>query len=257
MIVELLGTGTSQGVPVIACNCEVCTSNDPKDNRLRCAVWIKTKDSSIVIDAGPDFRMQMLRAGVQRLDALLITHEHNDHVIGMDDVRPFNFKQKIDMPVYAVPEVQSQLRKRFDYAFAENKYPGVPRLSLRTLDPKSTLRLNEIEFIPIQVMHGNMPVLGFRFGDFTYITDANHIEEEERRKIRGTKTLVINALHHEEHYSHFNLRQALAVIEDINPEKAYLTHISHKMGTTKSINQELPSNVELGYDGLKIAFSLK
>ncbi len=255
MIAELLGTGTSQGVPVIGCSCEVCSSFDTRDQRLRCSVWIKTKHTSVVIDSGPDFRTQMLRAKVQTLDALLITHEHNDHIIGMDDVRPFNFRQKVDLPVFAVPEVQSQLRMRFDYAFTDKKYPGVPRLSLQTIHPATSFFVNELEIIPIQVMHGNLPVLGFRIGDFTYITDANHIDEEERKKIRGTKTLVINALHHKEHYSHFNLVQSLAVVQDINPEKAYLTHISHFMGTTERINKDLPPNIELAYDGLKIEFS--
>jgi len=252
MTIELLGTGTSQGVPVIGCNCAVCTSGDDRDKRLRCSVWIKTESTSLVIDAGPDFRTQMLRSKVQKLDALLITHEHNDHIIGMDDVRPFNFKQKEDMPVFATPEVQSQLKQRFDYAFAENPYPGAPRLKLRSINSKDTFKVNEIEIQPIEVLHGNMPVLGFRIGDFTYITDANSIEENERKKIRGTKHLVINALHHKEHYSHFNLSQALEVIKDLEPENAYLTHISHLMGKTEVINQELPDNVQLAYDGIQI-----
>ena len=209
---------------------------------------VESEDTTIVIDTGPDFRQQMLRAEVKKLDAVLLTHEHNDHIIGIDDVRPFNFRQKQDIPVYADIRVQDELRLRFAYVFKENPYPGIPQLSLHSISKNQAFQINEIPIIPIEVIHGKLPVLGFRFGDVTYITDARTIEAEEMEKIKGTRILILNALHQYEHYSHFNLEGALEVVEQLKPEQTYLTHISHHMGLAKEINQQLPSNVQLAYD---------
>lgn len=249
--VTFLGTGTSQGVPVIACGCPVCASKDSKDKRLRCSVLIEYAGRNYVIDTGPDFRQQMLRANVQSLDALLFTHEHKDHVAGMDDVRAFNFKQKQDMEVYCSDGVEAALRREFYYVFAANRYPGVPAVNLNRID-KSPFVVNEMQVTPVEVMHYKMSVLGFRIEDFTYITDAKTVAEDERAKIRGTKVLVVNALRREEHISHFNLEEALAFIEDIQPEIAYLTHISHLFGSHEEIEKELPKNVRIAYDGLQL-----
>lgn len=249
--IVFLGTGTSQGVPVIACNCDVCKSNDLKDNRLRCSVLLETGEKNYVIDTGPDFRQQMLRANVQSLDAILYTHEHKDHVAGMDDVRAFNFKQKRDMEVYCDTNVEAALKREFYYVFSENRYPGIPAVNIHLIG-KDAFRLDENLIQPIEVLHYELPVLGYRIGDFTYITDAKAVAEEERKKIRGTKILVINALRREEHISHFNLAQALEFIRDINPEHAYLTHISHLFGKHEDIERELPENVSVAYDGLEL-----
>lgn len=249
--VTFLGTGTSQGVPVIACGCEVCQSNDPKDKRLRVSVLIEYHGKNYVIDTGPDFRQQMLRENVQSLEALIYTHEHKDHLAGMDDVRAYNFKQKKDMEIYCSEAVEKALRREFYYVFEANKYPGVPAVNLNRIN-NSPFRINDMEVTPVEVMHYKLPVQAFRIEDFTYITDAKTVSEEERAKIRGTKVLVVNALRREEHISHFNLEQALEFIRDINPEKAYLTHISHLFGKHEDIEKELPENVFAAYDGLHI-----
>lgn len=249
--VTFLGTGTSQGVPVIACDCKVCKSADSKDQRLRCSVLIEYGDKTFVIDTGPDFRQQMLRAGVQSLDAILYTHEHKDHIAGMDDVRAFNFKQKSDMEIYCDRNVEKALKREFYYVFEHNRYPGIPAVNLNLID-KDPFVLDGVPITPIEVVHYKLPVLGYRFDDFTYITDAKTVSAEERDKIRGSKILVINCLRREPHISHFNLEEALEFIEDIKPELTYLTHISHLFGTHEEIENELPPNVKVAYDGLQL-----
>lgn len=257
VLITLLGTGTSQGVPVIACKCNACTSESPKDKRLRCSVLISMHGENYVIDSGPDFRQQMLRENVETLSGVLFTHEHKDHLAGLDDVRAFNYIEKRDMQVYCTEQVEFALRREFHYVFDGNLYPGTPQLNLNRISKNEIIRLNEqLSIIPIEVLHYMLPVLAFRIGDFTYITDAKTITEEEKLKIKGTKTLVVNALRKEEHISHFNLKEALAFIEEINPEKAYLTHISHLFGKHEEIERDLPSNVFVAYDGLKIEIEL-
>lgn len=249
MKVTFLGTGTSQGVPVIACDCQVCTSADSRDKRLRVSVLLETEDRVIVIDSGPDFRCQMLRAGVKHLDALIFTHEHKDHVAGMDDIRAFNYKQQTAIDVYGHKRVHEALRKEFAYIFSDFKYPGLPLINLHEID-SDPFAIGSTEFIPIEVMHYRLPVLGFRIGDFTYITDAKSISESEAKKIKGSKILVINALQKDKHLSHFTLTEALLFAEEINAETTYFTHLSHKMGRHADISAELPPNIELAYDGL-------
>jgi phosphoribosyl 1,2-cyclic phosphate phosphodiesterase len=252
--VTFLGTGTSQGIPVIGCTCEVCQSADPKDNRLRTSILLSKGPVNIAIDCGPDFRQQMLRAKVDHLNAVLLTHEHNDHVIGMDDVRPFNFSSGTNMSIYATEEVQKKIKARFAYVFAANPYPGAPRLELHTISKDKDFWVKGIKVKPMEVLHGRLPVLGFRFDDFTYITDAKTITESELAKLKGTKTLVLNALHHNIHHTHLSLSEALEWIKRIAPERAYLLHLSHKMGCHKAINDQLPEGVELAYDGLTLEF---
>ena len=249
MKITFLGTGTSQGVPVIACDCHVCTSADERDKRLRVSVMIETQGKVIVIDSGPDFRYQMLRAGVKHLDAIVFTHEHKDHVAGMDDIRAFNYKQQTEIDIYAHTRVQGALKREFSYIFSDYTYPGIPKVILNDIDDKPFL-VHGIEFIPIKVMHYKLPVLGFRVGDFTYITDAKTINEEEKEKIKGSKILVINALQREKHISHFTMEEALAFAEEMNAEQTYFTHISHRLGRHQDVTEELPQNVNLGYDGL-------
>lgn len=254
--ITILGTGTSQGVPIIGCSCEVCHSTNPCDKRLRVSILVEYKNTSLVVDAGPDFRQQMLRANVKKLDAILITHEHNDHIIGLDDVRPFNFMNMTDMPVYAIERVQKELRSRFDYIFKEHAYPGAPMVQLMPIHKSETIHIGDLDILPIEVLHGELPIVGFRFGDFTYLTDVKMISESEMRKVFDSKILVLNALHHYEHHSHLNLKEALDLIKKLNPEKAYLTHISHYMGLHEEVSKSLPSNVELAYDGLEISIPL-
>lgn len=251
MKVIFLGTGTSQGVPVIGCQCNVCTSVDFRDNRLRSSIFVEIGDVHLVVDTGPDFRQQMLRARVNQLDAVLFTHAHKDHTAGMDDIRSYNFKQKKDMPIYARSEVQAQLKQEFSYIFSESKYPGIPKVALNTLDG-NPFEIGGQTIIPIEVMHHKLPVYGFRFGDFTYITDANHIPEEEKEKIKGSKIIVLNALQKEDHISHFTLDEAVELMQELNPEKGYLTHISHRLGLHMEVAAELPDNVELAWDGLQL-----
>lgn len=251
MTITFLGTGTSQGVPVIACSCDICRSVDFHDKRTRSSIHISVDGQSFVVDTGPDFRTQMLRERIKHVDAILYTHEHKDHTAGMDDVRSFNFAQKIDMPIYANQRVIEQLEKEFSYVFAKEKYPGVPSVKVYPIDNQE-FNVNGVDILPIEVMHYKLQVFGFRIGDFTYITDANHIADEEIEKIKGSKIIVLNALQKTEHISHFTLDQAIELTNKINPEKAYFTHISHRLGKHRDITNELPENCHLAFDGLKL-----
>ncbi len=249
-----MGTGTSQGVPVIACNCNVCQSADLRDKRLRTSIHIQHKNSSFVIDSGPDFRQQMLRAQIKNLTALIFTHEHKDHVAGMDDIRAFNYVLQKKIDIYATLRVQEALVREFPYVFHDFKYPGVPEVNMITID-EHPFNIEGLEFIPIEVLHYKLPVNAYRVGDFTYITDANFISEKEKEKIKGSRIVVINALRREKHVSHFNLEEALELIKELKPEKAYLTHISHQLGKHSDVEKELPPNVFLAYDGFEIEMS--
>ena len=249
MKITFLGTGTSQGIPVIACPCKVCQSSDPRDSRLRASLLVETDDITIVIDSGPDFRQQMLRTGVINLDAIFLTHEHKDHVAGMDDIRAFNFIRQKPMDIYAEKRVLKAIKREFAYVFAAFKYPGIPQMQLHTIDEKPFI-LQGIEIIPIRVFHYRLPIFGFRIKDFTYITDANRIEDDGMEKIKGTRILVVNALRKQKHLSHFNLEEAEKLIDTISPEKAYITHISHQFGLYNELVDELPAGITLAYDTL-------
>ncbi|WP_304064958.1 MBL fold metallo-hydrolase [Pedobacter glucosidilyticus] len=251
MKVTFLGTGTSQGVPVIACNCEVCTSLNAYDKRLRSSILITSDETTLVIDSGPDFRYQMLRNQIQHLDAVVFTHEHKDHIAGMDDIRAFNYKQQSAMEIYATEQVQNALKREFYYVFSDFKYPGVPLVNLNTIHDE-TFMVGDIALLPIEVMHYKLPVKGFRIKDFTYITDAKTVAEEEITKIKGSKILVINALQKERHISHFTLDEAIAFAELIGAEETYFTHISHRLGLHDEVSSSLPKGIKLAYDGLSI-----
>jgi phosphoribosyl 1,2-cyclic phosphate phosphodiesterase len=247
--ITFLGSGTSSGVPMIACDCEVCTSTDKKDKRLRPSIMVQSAKTTLVVDTTPDFRCQMLREKVKNLDAVLFTHPHKDHIAGLDDVRAFNFFNKKKMEVYANSLTEEALKREFSYAFADKKYPGIPELNLNTitLEPFS---IGDIEITPIQVWHLKMPVLGFRFGKFTYITDANRIDDEEKEKIKGSGLLVINALRKQAHVSHFSLGEAIDLAQELRIPAVYFTHISHQLGLHKVVEAELPDHIHLAYDGL-------
>jgi len=247
--VTFLGTGTSQGVPVIACNCDVCGSKDPRDKRLRTSILVEADGVSIIVDSGPDFREQMLRYNVQKLDGLLLTHEHRDHTGGLDEVRGFNFITRQPVDVYATKDVQTALHRDYTYVFSKTDYPGLPKVVLHEITTKP-FSINGLLVVPVQVKHHKMPVLGFRFGDFTYITDANFISEDEKEKVRGSKVVVLNALRRKEHISHFTLDQALELALELGAEKTYFTHVSHQLGSHEPVCRELPEGVELAYDGL-------
>lgn len=251
MKVTFLGTGTSQGVPIITCTCVVCSSTDPRDNRLRTSVLIETERTNIVIDTGPDFRQQMLRENVHKVDAILFTHGHKDHTAGFDDIRGFNWKTKEAMEVYSNEEVEIVLKRDFHYAFAEHKYPGVPNLNLNVIQNKNFM-IRDIPITPIEVLHYKLPVFGYRIGDFSYITDANFISESEKKKLKGSKVLVLNALRKSEHISHFTLDQAVAIASEIGAEQTYLIHMSHQMGLHVEVDSELPEGINLAYDGLAV-----
>jgi phosphoribosyl 1,2-cyclic phosphate phosphodiesterase len=239
-------------VPVIGCTCAVCQSLDYRDKRLRSSIHVTLDDQSFIVDTGPDFRQQMLRENISRIDAVIFTHAHRDHTAGLDDVRAYNFLQDMDMPVYGTQAVLDQLKIEYAYAFAKDAYPGIPRLTLNLIDDTPFV-VNNVRIVPLPVTHLKMPVLGFRFGHFSYITDANHIPDETLEKLRGTETLVLNALQLEPHVSHFNLDEALQMAARIQPKKTYFTHISHKLGLHAAIEKHLPSNVSLAYDGLEIS----
>jgi phosphoribosyl 1,2-cyclic phosphate phosphodiesterase len=251
MEIVILGTGTSQGVPVIACECRTCRSPDPHDKRLRTSAWIRQGGTSIVIDAGPDFRQQMIRHGVRSLDAVLITHAHKDHTGGLDDVRAFNWVQRRPMDIYARESDRQAIMREFPYAFGKNKYPGAPDIRLREID-RSPFRIGEMLLTPIEAMHRDMPVVGFRMGDFSYLTDANALEAEQLEKMKGSRVVVINALRQEKHHSHFSLSEAVDILQLLRPEWGFLTHISHQMGPSREVGGTLPPGVFLAYDGLKI-----
>ena len=254
MKVTFLGTGTSQGVQIIDCSCAVCQSNDPRDKRLRTSSHIQNGNTSFVIDSGPDLRQQMLRAEIKNLTALIFTHEHKDHVAGMDDIRAFNYVLQKKIDIYATLRVQEALVREFPYVFHDFKYPGVPEVNMITIDEHPFI-IEGLEFIPIEVLHYKLPVNAYRFGDFTYITEDNFISEKKKKKIKGSRIVVINALRREKHVSHFNLQEALELIKELQPEKAYLTHISHQLGKHSDVEQELPPNVFLAYDGFEIEMS--
>lgn len=270
MKITFLGTGTSQGVPIIGCRCRVCDSVNPKDKRLRSSVMIEIQSSSrqqqeaglpiaaaaatfrFVIDTGPDFRQQMLRERVDRIDAVIYTHEHRDHVAGLDDLRAFNYIMKKKMDLYAATHVQQAIHEQFGYVFTEKKYPGIPEVNFHTIENKP-FSIEGVEFIPILVKHMHLDVMGFRVGNFTYITDANFIPEEEKRKIYGTEILVLNALRQDAHPSHFTLDEAIAQAQELKPKKTYLIHMSHQMGLHEEVEDELPENIHLAFDGLRLS----
>lgn len=251
LTITFLGTGTSSGVPMIGCDCNVCTSINPNDNRLRSSVLIQSAQTSLVVDTTPDFRYQMLRINNRRLDAVVYTHPHKDHLAGLDDIRAYNYFNKKPMDIYANTLTEEALRRDYYYAFSDTRYPGVPELNLITIDHHPFF-VGDIPVLPIEVWHYKMPVFGFRFGDFTYITDANRIEESEKEKIRGSKVLVLNALRKENHLSHFTLDEAVSLAKELNIPQVYFTHISHQLGLHETINRELPSHMQLAFDGLQL-----
>lgn len=247
--ITFLGTGTSSGVPLIGCDCAVCTSADPKDNRLRSSILIESATTTLVVDTGPDFRYQMLREKVKKLDAVVFTHPHRDHMAGLDDVRAYNFFQKMPIDIYADSLMESAIRRDFYYAFADTRYPGIPELNLISISDEPFI-VGDIPVIPVKVWHMKMPVLGFRFGNFTYITDANRIEEEEKNKIRGSEILVLNALRKQQHISHFTLGEAVDMVQELRVPVGYFTHMSHQIGLHADIEAELPDTIHLAWDGL-------
>jgi phosphoribosyl 1,2-cyclic phosphate phosphodiesterase len=251
IIATVLGSGTSQGVPLIACNCLVCNSNNEKDKRLRSSIKIEVENKTFVIDSGPDFRQQMLRSKTKQLNALIFTHEHKDHIAGMDDIRAFNYVNKSAIDVYATDRVEDALKREYAYIFSDEKYPGIPEINLINIENKP-FSVQDVEVIPIQVYHYKLPVLGFRFGDFTYITDANFINDNEKEKIKGSKVLIVNALRREQHISHFTLEEAIALGQELQVPQIYFTHISHQLGLHNEVEKELPPGFHLAYDGLEI-----
>jgi len=252
--VYFLGTGTSQGIPVIGSDHPVCKSTDPKDKRLRVSVWIQWEGTSLVIDCGPDFRQQMLASGCSRVDAILFTHEHSDHTAGIDDIRPFNFRQG-NIPIYAHTRVIENLKRRFDYIFETvNKYPGAPSVEVHEVINNHPFTISDKTVIPISAWHGSLQVFGYRIDDFVYLTDVKTVDTVELEKLKGVKVLVINALRYEPHDTHFNLEEALEFIRLIQPQKTYLTHVSHIFGFHKDVQAQLPANVFLAYDNLEITF---
>jgi phosphoribosyl 1,2-cyclic phosphate phosphodiesterase len=253
MKITFLGTGTSSGVPVLTCQCSICQSLDYRDQRMRTSVHVEVDSQSVVIDSGPDFRMQMLKNRIQKLDAIIYTHEHKDHTAGLDDIRPFNYLNgNKPVSIYGHQRVLNQLKAEFHYAFAEEKYPGVPVIDLQTID-NQVFKIGETEILPINLLHHKLQVFGYRIGDFSYVTDANFITEEEKNKLKDSKVLVLNALQITKHISHFNLEEAIELALELNAERTYFTHISHKLGLHQEISSKLPPNIFLAYDGLNIS----
>lgn len=252
--ITFLGTGTSSGVPMIGCNCGVCTSNDPRDKRLRSSILVESKITTLVVDTTPDFRYQMLRANIKHLDAVIFTHHHKDHIAGLDDIRAYNFFSKKPMEIFASTFTEEALKREFPYIFAAHKYPGIPKINMNTISLKP-FTVGDIEIIPILVYHLKMPVLGFRFNKFTYITDANKIDEPEKKKTEGSEVIVLNALRKEKHISHFTLKEATALAQELRIPQAYFTHISHQMGKHTDVNSELPDNIQLAWDKLSLDFT--
>jgi phosphoribosyl 1,2-cyclic phosphate phosphodiesterase len=251
--ITFLGTGTSQGVPMIGCHCPVCRSLDYRDKRLRVSVHVQVQDKSLIIDSGPDFRQQVLRERIDHLDALIFTHEHKDHTAGMDDIRAYNFRQQQDMPVYAEPRVLAQLKQEYAYIFAEHKYPGVPKVqTVPILSDTAVFEVEGVAVQPIRALHYKLPVLGFRIGGFTYITDANYLSPESLELVRGSEVVVLNALRHEQHISHFSLQEAVDILTDLAPQRGYLTHIGHQLGRHRDVEATLPDFIRLAYDGLRV-----
>jgi phosphoribosyl 1,2-cyclic phosphate phosphodiesterase len=249
--ITFLGTGTSQGVPVIACECKTCLSSDKHDKRLRTSLLLESQGSTLLFDAGPDFRQQMLRENVKKLDSIILTHEHKDHIAGLDDVRAFNYISQDAIDIYSEERVQKALKNEYSYVFSEFQYPGIPKMRLNTITDNN-FSINGITITPIRVYHYRLPVYGFRIGNFAYITDANYVPEDSKEKLFGIKYLVVNALRKEKHISHFNLREAIDFIREISPKKAFITHISHQMGYHDEVSKELPAGIVLAYDGLSL-----
>lgn len=254
MKITFLGTGTSQGIPVIACDCEACTSDDKHDNRLRTSIFIETEDLSILVDVGPDFRQQMLREKIKNLDAVLLTHEHNDHMIGADDLRPFNFMQKKDMPIYGEQRVLSEIKDRFKYAFIPHQYPGIPHFKLIPIKNDNSFSIDHLQITPIRVMHGRLPILGFRIGNFCYLTDVKSIPEQEFKKLEDLDYLVLSALRDKPHHAHLTLDEANTLASKINAKKTYLTHFSHDLGKVENWKKRLLPNIYPAFDGLQLIF---
>jgi phosphoribosyl 1,2-cyclic phosphate phosphodiesterase len=249
--ITFLGTGTSQGVPIVACDCDACSSADSRDKRLRSSILVETEKTRFVIDAGPDFRQQLLFQKIKQLDAVVFTHEHKDHIAGLDDVKAFNFINKMRMPIYATKRVETALQREFAYIFSEEKYPGIPEIDLINFD-NEPFYVGDILLSPVNVMHYKLPVKGFRINDFAYVTDANFIPEEEKLKLKNLNVLVLNALRREPHVSHFTFEEAIDLVNELKPKKAYFTHISHQLGLHETISKELPNNIELAVDGLQL-----
>jgi len=248
--VIFLGTGTSGGVPIVGCQCAVCKSENPKDKRLRSSVLVKVNDKTLVIDCSPDFRQQMLRENIAKIDGIIFTHSHKDHTGGLDEIRGYNYVLQKAIPLYMNEETLAVIKKQYDYIFSVSDYPGIPQVDIKVID--KAFEIDDLTIQPIEVLHYHMRVFAYRIKDFTYITDANFISKQEMEKIAGSKVVVINALRKQTHISHFNLKQAIEVIQELNPEKAYLTHISHQLGFYDEVKKELPTGIELAYDGLKL-----
>lgn len=251
MKITFLGTGTSQGVPVIGCNCEVCKSLDFRNKRLRTSIHLEIGDLSVVIDTGPDFRTQMLQNSIKKVDAIVYTHEHKDHTAGLDDIRPFNFMQKRDMPIFGRKQVLEQIKREFAYIFSSQKYPGVPQIEPVEIN-EQPFSIQGIQFTPLPILHYKLPVFGFRIGDFSYITDANHIPDSTIDLIRGSEIVVLNALQKTAHISHFTLEEAIDMAMTLGAKKTFFTHISHKLGRHQEVEEELPEGIFLAYDGLEL-----